>query len=99
MSTKEKESISLYISAFDLGSIAAFRFSNMENLPTSIYFTEIFTPGITVGFGFPKSPLSYHIGYQSAPFLNINDINELAITRTGCITAGLTVDIPFFTLK
>lgn len=69
-------SSSLFLSLVDLGAVAAYRFENDEaaEVPT-IKLKHIFSPGIFLSTGIPKSPLSLNIGMQVGPTLRKVDNN------------------------
>jgi len=97
-------SSSLFISLIDLGAVAAYRFEDSETdqVPT-IQLKHIFSPGLFISTGIPKSPLSFNFGAQVGPALRkINteithsaDISNKTYIR---YSISLCVDIPLLNL-
>lgn len=67
-----KWSHSLFISAVDIGAIAAFRFNSendsVKSIP-SVQLSDIISPGVFYSMGVPNTPISLNIGYQAGPLL------------------------------
>jgi hypothetical protein len=94
-------SSSIFISLVDLGAIAAYRFqdSTTEQVPT-IKLEDIFSPGIFLSLGIPKTPLSINFGAQTGPNLRkvtstTNDYSKSTYIR---YSVSVCVDIPLLNL-
>lgn len=93
-------SYSLFVSVIDLGAITAFRFQNdsIEQVPT-IKLENIFSPGLFLSIGIPKTPISINGGVQIGPNLRqvnstgTNDVSDNLYVRW---SASICVDIPVF---
>ena len=100
-------STSLFISAFDLGAIAGYRFKSpaddnysVERAP-KIRFEHFISPGVFLIRGFRKSPISIGFGGQYTPSLrNIKGPFELDFNSATSFrfTGFLAVDIPLLNL-
>lgn len=93
-------SVSAFVSVIDLGAITAFRFQNdsIEQVPT-IKLENIFSPGLFLSIGIPKTPISINGGVQIGPNLRqvnstgTNDFSDNLYVRW---SASICVDIPIF---
>jgi len=90
-----------FISFVDIGSVAAYRFTNetADQVPT-IQLRDIFSPGLFWSLGIPKSPLSFTLGAQVGPNLRkvndtTNDYSKNTYTR---YSASICVDLPVLNL-
>jgi len=90
-----------FISFVDIGSVAAYRFTNetADQVPT-IQLRDIFSPGLFWSLGIPKSPLSFTLGAQVGPNLRkvndtTNDYSNNTYTR---YSASICVDLPVLNL-
>ncbi|MBE7172414.1 MAG: hypothetical protein INR73_17635 [Williamsia sp.] len=99
-------STSIFVSLIDIGAVAAFRFRNdsVAQIPT-IQLKDIFSPGVFLSVGIPKTPLSFNMGAQAGP--NLRKVNVNAASKPGNdfnnkmywrYSASLCVDIPVFNL-
>ncbi len=90
-----------FISLVDLGSVAAYRFSNetAEQVPT-IQLGDIFPPGLFWSLGVPKSPLSFTLGAQVGPNLRkVNDTkNDYSNNTYIRYSVSTCVDLPILNL-
>ncbi len=89
-------STSLFISAIDIGALAAFRFTNdsTEKVP-NIQLKDIVSPGAFISIGIPKSPISVNIGYQVGPLLReVTQKTNSYDNSYSRLSIGLCVDIP-----
>jgi hypothetical protein len=98
-------SYSLFISAVDIGAVAAFRFKDTvtSQVPT-IQLKDLVSPGAFLSIGIPKSPLSLNLGAQVGPNLrkvnlppdenNSNPYNDYSNKIYWRYSASLCVDIP-----
>jgi hypothetical protein len=68
-------SSSIFISLIDIGAVAAYRFKDdtTAQVPT-IKLKNIFSPGVFLSLGIPKTPLSVNLGAQMGP--NLRQINN-----------------------
>jgi len=98
---KYEWSTSLYLSLIDLGAVTAFRFKDdsTAQVPT-IQLKDIFSPGIFLSIGIPKTPLSFNLGAQVGPNLRkvtstTNDYSDKTYTR---YSVSICVDLPLLNL-
>jgi hypothetical protein len=94
-------STSLFISLIDLGAIASYRVSNDSVAQVStIQLKDIFSPGVFLSFGIPKSPLSLSFGGQLGPNLRkvTNTVNDYSGKTYFRLSASFLVDIPLLNL-
>lgn len=94
-------SSSFFISLVDLGAIAAYRFhdTTTEQVPT-IKLGDIFSPGLFMSLGIPKTPISVNFGAQTGPNLRkvtstTNDYSKNTYVR---YSVSVCVDIPLLNL-
>ncbi|MBC7826568.1 MAG: hypothetical protein H7122_02390 [Chitinophagaceae bacterium] len=97
---KYEWSTTLFVSLIDLGAVAAFRFrdDSTSQIPT-IRLKHIFSPGVFLSIGIPKTPLSFNLGAQMGPNLRKvnkdlstgNDFNNRIYWR---FSTSICVDIP-----
>lgn len=94
-------STSLFLSAVDIGAIAAFRFQNdtVAQIPT-IQLKDIISPGAFLSIGIPNSPISINIGAQAGPMLRAvgTSTNTYANSSYMRFSASLVVDLPLLNL-
>jgi len=102
-------SMSIFISAFDFGAVAGYRFRTnvndnnidyeVERYP-KLKFQHFISPGIFLIRGCKKSPISWGVGGQYTPRLrNIKGVNDLEFYATSFrLTAFLAVDIPLLNI-
>ena len=106
-------SMSIFISAFDFGTVAGYRFKadanynennidyEVERFP-KLKFQHFISPGIFFIRGSKKSPISWGVGGQYTPRLrSIKEMNgnELEFNATSFrLTAFLAVDIPLLNI-
>ena len=104
---KKEWAYSLFVSAIDLGAIAAFRFQNdtVESVPT-IKLKDIISPGAFLSIGIPKCPMSLNLGVQVGPNLRkitsstdnpllVNNYSSNIYVR---YSVSLCIDIPILNL-
>lgn len=89
-------SYSLFLSAFELGNVIAYRASHEDDLEDApeLGFRQITAPGVFVVLGISKSrPLSLGLGYQVAPHLrkDITTDKEVDVQR---LSVFLSLDLP-----
>ncbi|TGD59016.1 hypothetical protein [Flavobacterium humi] len=99
--SKSGFSTSFFISLVDLGAIAAYRFQDTttEQVPT-IKLGDIFSPGLFMSIGIPKTPISVNFGAQTGPNLRkvtstTNDYSKNTYVR---YSVSVCVDIPLLNL-
>ena len=94
-------SSSLFISLIDLGAVAAYRFqdSKTEQVPT-IKLGDIFSPGLFLSMGIPKTPISVNFGAQTGPNLRKVTSTENDYSKNTYIRYSISVcvDIPLLNL-
>jgi len=67
---KNSSSFGLFFQLVDLGAVLNFRLSDSTStLPQKINFQQVFSPGVSLNYGFKNSPLTLGIGYQYTPEL------------------------------
>lgn len=98
---KKGWSSSLFVSLLDIGAVAAYRINNdsVASVPT-IQLKDIFSPGVFLSIGIPKTPISFNIGAQVGPNLRKvkdakNDYSNKTYTR---LSTSICVDIPILNL-
>lgn len=98
--SKSFGSISLFLSAIDIGAISAFRFTNDSSQIAKIYLKEILSPGVFLSYGIPKTPISINGGFQSAPLLSrVNTTqNDVKINYQTRWSVSILVDIPLLNI-
>jgi len=63
-------SLGLFLQVIDLGAMLNFRVDNSTStLPDKVEFSQMFSPGGSLNYGFKNSPLNIGIGYQYTPEL------------------------------
>jgi hypothetical protein len=90
--------LTLFASAFDLGSLVNARLSNDSIVNANLKFEHFLAPGLSITFNCPKSPISFAVSNYYIPNLKkftLQNGNEISVTR---LNASILVDIPFFTL-
>jgi len=89
-------SLSLFASFIDIGAVASHRFTNPDSQIAKIYLREIFSPGLMISYGIPKTPLSINCGLQrTAELTEINAQQRIVLESNWRLSAALVVDIPF----
>ncbi len=90
-------SISAFVSIFDVGAIASYRFGDdtTKQVPT-IKLKNIISPGIFISWGLPDCPISVNLGFQLGPSLHEvtskeNTVNPNIYWRS---SLSVCVDIP-----
>jgi hypothetical protein len=95
--SKSSSSLSLFVSLIDLGAPVSFRFKDdkTESVPT-IQLKDIFSPGVFVSVGIPRTPLAFGVGWQMGPVLRKIDASVAAKAASNYSRVSLTlaVDIP-----
>lgn len=99
---QQRWSLSAFVSVFDVGGIAAFRFVEADSaIKGDITAGNIFSPGLNVALGLPKVPIAIGAGYQAGPRLQrINEgVPELSENNAAWgLHYFIVVDIPLFNL-
>ena len=96
-------SLSLFLSALDLGAVTLFRLNEdnrFVSLPAAASFENIFAPGIHVILGFPDVPISAGIGFQRSASLRKINQDEVRVDPNAKFRLGafIGVDIPLFNI-
>ncbi len=96
----KKGSISLFLTAIDIGAISSFRFNNEDDEVAKIYLREIISPGAFISYGFGQSPISINFGWQRAPLLKRvgPSQNEVNLEHNARFSLSVLVDLPLFNL-
>lgn len=96
----KKKSLSLFVSAIDIGAVLSYRWTNdvVEGLPDKIEWAQVLSPGLHIGYGFANLPLTMSFGYQISPKLrNIKDNGSTINNQTfGRFSLNLAADIVIF---
>jgi hypothetical protein len=94
-------SVSLFVSAIDIGPLVAFRFSNYnDTLANDIHIRigQIVSPGLHLAYGIPRCPLSIGFGANWSPLLTDVEKNVIKLQPDNKnafrFQAFLAVDIP-----
>lgn len=98
---KRAGSLSLMVSAFDVGALTAFRFQdNTTNELPDLKFENVLAPGGYLIYGVPKYPIAIGIGAQLGPNLRSVTDASLNIDKTSGWRWGafLAVDIPMVSI-
>lgn len=67
---ESKGSIGIYAQVLDIGAIMNFRTGDSTSaLPDTITFKQVFSPGLSLNYGFPNSGVSLGLGWQMSPEL------------------------------
>ncbi len=95
-------SSSLFLSIFDIGALASFRFNSsndsIQSVP-KIELKDIISPGIFLSTGIPKTPLSINLGWQMGPLLRQVDYKENKYDQSyQRFSISLVVDLPLLSL-
>lgn len=98
---KNSQSLSLFLSAIDIGALAAYRFANdSASVVPKVELKDIISPGVFLTWGLGKTPFALSFSYQLGPILrkvspSANTFADNKYTRFG---VSLTVDIPIVNL-
>jgi hypothetical protein len=67
---ENRASIGIFAQVIDLGAVLNFRTGDSTStLPDKIEFEQIFSPGLSLNYGFKNSPATIGLGYQYTPEL------------------------------
>jgi hypothetical protein len=94
-------SATIFMSVIDIGSIANFRLKDDTSLlKRTITVSDIFSPGVTLIYGFPRLPLSLSAGLIYKPKLIFENKQNEFIGVPGMVrfNISLLVDIPIVNL-
>ncbi|MEM9720126.1 MAG: hypothetical protein AAGA10_12785 [Bacteroidota bacterium] len=96
-------SLSLFLSALDLGAVTLFRLNDNNqfvSLPAAASFENVFAPGIHLILGFPDVPISAGIGFQRSASLRKISQDEVRVDPSAKYRLGafIGVDIPLFNI-
>ena len=96
-------SLSLFISALDLGAVTLFRLNDdnqFTSLPAAASFENVFAPGAHLILGFPDVPISAGIGFQRSASLRKITQDEVVFDPNARYRLGMFVgvDIPLFNI-
>ena len=94
-------SIGLFVPVIDIGAFTRMHLDSSANtsvLP-EINFSNIFSPGLYVSYGFRNSPISINLGGQYGPDLRRIEANgEVKSYESWRLGVGFVLDIPLFNL-
>ncbi|MBQ4819624.1 hypothetical protein [Aquimarina sp. MMG016] len=94
-------SFGIFAQVIDLGAMLNFRVSDdTSTLPDNVEFSQIFSPGGSLTYGFKNSPLTLGLGYQYTPELRqvtLENGNEIS-PNGHRIFLRLAWDIPFLNI-
>lgn len=94
-------SISVFVQALDLGAPLNYRIANdtSAGLPVEVTFEQLFSPGVSLVYGFKNSPITLGVGYQKAPKLrNINENGATELANGDRAFVRFAWDIPFINI-
>lgn len=93
-------SYSLFIPIIDIGAAFSYRWSNTaQGFPDDLRWAQVFSPGIFLAIGVPRTPIAFAFGTQLTPQLrSITTNNTVINNNTLRWSINTTVDIPFFNL-
>ncbi|RDB03669.1 hypothetical protein [Runella aurantiaca] len=94
-------SLSLFASIIDLGALLSYRLNtNANTLPDEFNFKQFLSPGLSLGWGFPNTPITLSAGYQYAPQLRKLDKDATSEVLSNAHRWQLRVayDIPLFSI-
>lgn len=105
--TGKSGGLSLNMQIFDLGALVNYYLVKGDTASLAndfkVKLSNIFSPGINLGYNIPKTPLSFSIGGQYIPTLyqyqQIGSANELTASSAWRWQISLAVDIPLYHLK
>jgi hypothetical protein len=99
--TGKNSNVSIFASIIDLGALLSYRLNtNANTLPDEFNFKQFLSPGVSVGWGFPNTPLTLSAGYQYAPQLrklNKNATSEV-LSNAHRWQIRIAYDIPLFSI-
>lgn len=93
-------SINLFAQLIDLGAVLNFRLADSTStLPDKFEFKQFFSPGGSISYGFPNSPITLGLGYQYTPELRkINDNGNQSYPNENRFFFRLAWDIPLINI-
>lgn len=95
--TLSSATLGFFVQLVDIGAVVNYRLNDSESeLPESITFKQVFSPGGAVHYGFRNSPITLGVGYQYTPEIRevtVDDIVEKS--NAGRVFIRLTWDINF----
>lgn len=95
--TLSSATLGFFVQLVDIGAVVNYRLNDSESeLPESITFKQVFSPGGAVHYGFRNSPITLGIGYQYTPEIRqvtVDDIVEKS--NAGRVFVRFTWDINF----
>lgn len=96
LSAKHHWSHTLFLSAVDIGALAAFRFKDAEtDAVPKIELKDIVSPGIFYSLGIAKTPLSINAGWQMGPLLReVTNTKNNYGSKYSRFSISVCVDIP-----
>jgi hypothetical protein len=97
---ENSSSVGIFAQIVDLGAVLNFRIGDSTStLPDKIEFKQIFSPGISINYGFNNSPLNIGVGYQYSPELRKISKNGNEIYPNGNrLFLRLAWDIPLLNI-
>lgn len=92
------KSLGLFFPLVDVGAVTAFRLKDGNTQLADISWTNVFSPGAYISYGFGKCPISLNLGGQLGPELNgIDKDGKPAFYKKEWFwRASVVIDIPFF---
>ncbi len=100
--TKYKTSVTAFLSIIDVGSIANIRINGDSTvLKRTITISDIFSPGLSIILGIPKTPLCFSFGCVYKPQMLFDNKQSEFVGVPGMLrwNASLLVDIPIINFK
>jgi hypothetical protein len=99
--TGKRASIGLFLQVIDLGAMLNYRLqSSASTLPDKVGWSAIFSPGVSLSYGFPDSPWNIQVGYQRGPELRkITKEGNGALFPSDRYQIRLAYDIPLLRIR
>lgn len=91
-------SLSVFFQLIDLGAVLNYRLANdtSAGLPVEVTLEQIYSPGISLNYGFKNSPVNIGVGYQRVPKLrNFTDAGVTQLANGNRVFLRVAWDIPF----
>lgn len=102
-SSHKNKTLGLFFPVIDIAAPVRLRLDGSNDTKTlpDFEFSDIFSPGVYLVFGFGKSPFAINLGFQYGPKLRdipTEDTASFTSVDSYRIGLGITIDIPLLTL-
>ena len=99
LSTDDGTSLGLFLPLIDVGAVTAFRLVDEKTELADVSWSNVFSPGAYLTFGFKKVPVSLNLGGQMGPEVTtIKAGTAVLADKQWYWRVAVTIDIPFFDL-